>query len=108
MLPRTSGIGFPARSNCRSCPDQFRHAPGLGDATPGLERLLGIEDLADRPDAGLPEVLVEAVHHRPGFVAALGKRLEPGVHERAEEPGPDGALVVGAVPGPEVAVVRSE
>src|SRR5581483_7429605 len=93
------------RTDRRRRPDQFRHAPGLGDASPGSERFGSVEDLAHGPDAGLSEMVVEAAHHGAGFLAAVGEGLEPGVDERTEEPGPDRALVVGAVTGPQVAVV---
>ena len=41
-------------------PEHFRHAPGLGDAAAGMIRRLGVEDLADRADAGFVQVRLEA------------------------------------------------
>src|SRR5439155_19954888 len=83
------------RPDRRRCPDEFGNAPRLGDASPGRERLLGVEDLAHGADTGLAQVGVEPAHHQSGLIATLGKGLEPGVDERSEEPRPDRALVVG-------------
>src|SRR2546430_15401404 len=63
-------------------PDELGHAPRLGDASPGRERFLGVEDLAHGADAGPPQMLVEPPHHGPGLAATVGAGPEPGVDER--------------------------
>src|SRR3954468_22966300 len=72
-------------------------APGLGDAAAGGVRLLGVEDLADRAEAGLVQVGDEPLEEPPGAGAVVGVDLQPGVDEGADQPGPDGPLVVGGV-----------
>src|SRR5215217_6310643 len=99
--PRTRGSA--------SCPDQapqdFSHAPGLGDAAAGGEWRLGIEDIVDRADTGLGEVLLEPPQKTAGLLAAVGMNLEPGVDERADQPSPDSALVIGRVAGAQIAEI---
>src|ERR1044071_4620902 len=77
----------------------FGDAPGLRDAAARREWRLGVEDLVDRADATLRKVLLEAAQKTAGFRASLGMHLEPGVDERADQPGPHGALVIGRVAG---------
>ena len=43
--------------------------------------------------------------NRAGAGGVVGVDLQPGVDERADQPGPDGALVIGGVAGAQVAVV---
>ena len=63
-----------------------------------------VEDLADRPDAGLAEVVA-----KPSISARCRRcrpgDLEPGVDEGPDQPGPHRALVVGGVARAQVAVV---
>src|SRR3984893_5001330 len=73
-------------------------APGLGDAAQRGMRRLGAEDLGDRADAGLAEVGDEARQQ----LARLGAPLlaayaHHGGEIGPEQPGPDRALVIGAV-----------
>src|ERR1700694_54242 len=41
------------RGGFHPAPEHFRHTPGLRDTPPRRERLLSIEDLADRPESCL-------------------------------------------------------
>src|SRR4051812_39794174 len=83
----------------------FGDAPGLRDAAARREWRLGIEDLVDRADAALGKVLLEAAEETACFRASFGMDLEPGVDERADQPSPDGALVIGRVAGAQIAEI---
>ena len=52
-----------------------------------------------------PRCALEAVEQPPRAGAVVGMHLQPGVDERADQPGPDGALVIGGVARAQVAVV---
>ena len=86
-------------------PQDLGDAPRLRDAAPRRVGLHRVEDLADRADAGLVEVRDEAVEEAPRARAVLGMHLEPRVDERADEPRPDGALVIRGIARAEIAVV---
>ena len=66
----------------------------------------GVEDLADRADAGVGEMRFESVEEvqRAGIVVRMD--AEPCVDERSDEPRPHGALVIGRIARAQVAVVR--
>src|SRR6185503_13147805 len=81
----------------------FRHAPGLRNTSSRSIRSFGVEDLADRPDAGFRQVLLEAVQELACALAVLRIGLQPGVHERANQPRPDRPLVIGRIERPEIA-----
>jgi hypothetical protein len=66
----------------------FGDAPGLGDAAARREWRLGVKDFADRADAGLGEMRLEAVEETSRRCAVIGVDLEPGIDERADQPGP--------------------
>src|SRR4029453_6455581 len=83
----------------------FRHAPRLGHAAPRGVRLDGVEDLADRADAGLVQMRYEAVEKAPGPCVVFRVHLEPRVDEGADEPRPHRALMVGGVSRPEIAAI---
>ena len=85
--------------------EHLGNAPGLGDAAPGREGRFGVEDFADRAQRGLVQMWAEGFEKVPGAPAVIGMDLEPGVDERADQPGPDRALVVGRVPGPQVSEI---
>ena len=93
------------RCGLHQASEYFRNAPGLSDATARRVGCLGIEDLADRSDARLAHVLAEALEHLRRSGTILGVRTQPGVDERADEPSPDGSLMVGGVARAEVAEV---
>src|SRR6185436_6568768 len=84
---------------------ELGNAPGLSDTPPRGERRLGIEDLADRPDAGLVEMRDKALERlsHAGYVVWIN--LQPGVHIRSGQPAPDGALVVRRVARAQISVV---
>ena len=66
---------------------------------------LGIEDLADRSDAGLSEMRFEAVE-KSQCAGGVGRmHFEPGVNERPDEPGPDSSLMVCGVARAKIARV---
>ena len=82
--------------------DQFGDAPCLGDAAARAVRRVPVEDLGDAPDPRLDQVLPQK---RPEVLPEVFLFLlwvigdaEGGFAECAQEPGPYGPLVVGAVP----------
>src|SRR5215472_4312411 len=113
----------PSRGRSRSCgagaspadilsqrAEEFGDAPGLGDAAAGCVRSVAVGDLADLAEAGLLEMLLEVVEPCGGLGAgcgAAGVHFDIGGDERAEEPGPDGALMVGAVAAGDIAFVAA-
>src|SRR5262249_40912717 len=82
------------------------HTPPLGYAAARRERLLGVEHLAHRADTRLMEMFGEPFQETTGPRPVLRVDLEPGVEEGADKPRPDGALVIGRVAGPQVAVIH--
>src|SRR6185503_20208813 len=58
-------------------PEHLRDAPRLGDAAARREGLLGVEDFADRPDARLHLVMLEAgeAFARTGQVARIDPQI---------------------------------
>src|SRR5687767_11337262 len=82
------------------------HGPRLcNTATSGIG-CLGVEDFAQRAHPGLAQVRHESLEtRRPRARSVLRVELQPRVDQRTSEPPPHGALVVGGVAGPKVAVV---
>src|SRR5947209_14548337 len=96
-------------------PERLGDAPGLRDAPAGSEGRIGVEDLGDRADPKVAEMVGERRQERQrGRGVAVG--LEVGEREGAEKPGPDRALMVrtvacaliAAVVAPIVGIARSE
>src|SRR6516165_4408773 len=83
----------------------FCNAPGLCGAAAGRVGGLGVEDLADRADARFAEMGREARQEILGGVRLFGMDLQPGVDERADQPGPDRALMVGRIARAQVAII---
>ncbi len=102
MTGPPSGVPWKIFSRLDESAQHFGDTPGLGDAAARGEGRLGIEDLADRADAGLGEVGFETVEKMPCRLALVGIDLEPGVDEGADQPGPYRALVVGRVARPQI------
>src|SRR3954462_12759188 len=83
----------------------FRNAPRLGDAAAWGEWRFGIEDFADRTDAGVVEMRHEAFERlpRPDRIARID--LQPRVDERPGQPAPHRALVISGIARAKVAEV---
>src|SRR5512141_2225443 len=79
--------------------EDFGYAPGLGDAASRGVGCFGVEDFADGADALFIQVGLEAEEHFSRFGFFVWVELEPGIDVRADEPGPDGSLVVGGIAG---------
>lgn len=79
--------------------------PRLRHAASRCERRLGIEDFADRADAGLAELGAEALQKLHGSLWLVGMDAQPRVDERADQPAPHRALVIRGVARAEIAVV---
>ena len=73
---------------------RFGDAPGLGEAAARRERRLGVEDLADRADAGFAQLLLQAVEQAAR--AGAGRRERRSARRRrtgrpaSPRPSPDG------------------
>src|SRR5215212_3013712 len=92
---------LPSHPQYHGQPQHFGDAPRLRRASDGPVREVGLEDFADLADAG---VALHVLDQRPqpgaGLLHRLGGAvvdLEVSVEEAADEPGPDGAVVVGRV-----------
>ena len=83
----------------------FRHTPGLRDAAPWGERRFSVEDLANRADAGFGEMRFKAIEKSPCCRAIIGIDPEPGIDERADQPSPHSALVIGCIASAQIAEV---
>lgn len=84
----------------------FRDAPRLRGAAAPVVGRFGVEDFADRSDAGVAEVGFEAVEKMESAVVVAGMHFQPGIDERSDEPGPHRSLVVRRIARPQIAVVR--
>src|ERR1700722_5841743 len=47
----------------------------------------------------------KAFKEAPRSRTVFGMNLEPGIHKRSDQPSPDGPLMIGRVPGAQVAIV---
>src|SRR4051794_13509403 len=87
----------PRARRLHPAPQRLRHAPRLRDAAAGGEGRLGVEDLADRADAGVVEVREHRLEETARAGVILGMHLQPGIDEWADQPAPDGALMIRGV-----------
>src|SRR5204862_416067 len=83
----------------------FSDAPGLSDAAARRERRPGIEDFADRTDAGFGDDGFKAGEETARPLRFVRVDLEPGVDERPDQPGPHRALVIGGIAGAQIAEI---
>src|SRR6185369_483346 len=90
---------------CHPAAENFGHAPGLGDAAARSVRLFGVEDFAERAQAGLVEVSGEGLEKVPCLLLFVRVKLCPGIKEWSDQPGPDGPLVIGGIARFQVAVI---
>src|SRR5687768_14651889 len=112
MIGRTSSGRWcgtsPAELLCRrlfQAPEDFGHAPRLCHTSSGNVRLCGVEDLPDRSYARFIQMRLEPIEQPSRAGAIRGIHPEPGIDEGTDQPGPDGALVVGRVARAQIAVV---
>src|SRR5437764_223087 len=96
---------FPLYGSFFQTAQHFRDAPGLGDAAARRERRLGVKDFADRAEARFSEMRLEAVEEMPRHHAIIGVDLEPRIDERADQPSPYRALVIGGIAGTHIAEI---
>src|SRR2546428_18887 len=96
----------PSGAQLMKTPQHLRHAPRLRCAAARLVGRLGIEDFADRSDAGFSEMRFEAVQESQCAGGVGRMYFEPGVDERSDQPGPDSSLMVCGVARAKIAVVR--
>src|SRR6266540_6333831 len=72
----------------------FSHAPRLCHAASRRKRRGAVEDLADRPDAGVIQMAREPLQQRQRIAFAAWVHAQPGIEERTNQLGSDGFLVV--------------
>src|SRR5262245_32298435 len=89
----------------RSDPNQLCDAPGLCRTAARYVRTFGIEDLADVADAAVRQVRIQRGDD-PGGLRGIPVHLEPGIHERPDQPRPYRALVIRRVARSQIAVVE--
>src|SRR5579863_1776714 len=86
-----SGAGDPAPGSQR-----LGQTPRLRETAIGPMRRVAVEDLADVTDAGIVQMLLERCQVGSGTLTVTVQR-QVCAGKRAEQPRPDGALVIGAV-----------
>ena len=82
----------------------FGDRPGLGGAAARYERGITVEDFADGAQTRFGQVIEHRQQERAGCFG-VAKRAVMREREGAEQPTPDGALVIGAVTAAHVAAV---
>src|SRR5690242_1587980 len=91
---------------------RLANRPGLKRAAARRVRRLGVHDLRDVSQAALLDVAEQGNEQPSARLTLHGKAAAahayPGFHEWAEQPGPGGTLMVGAVPSANVAFVASD
>jgi hypothetical protein len=80
-------------------PENLGYTPCLGDASPGFEGGIAVENFADRADGRFVQMLAKAFEQAARSLAIRRINFEPGVYKRSNEPGPDGALMISGVAG---------
>src|ERR1700704_6791077 len=91
LYPRTQHLG---------------HAPCLRDATAGLVRLTRIEDLTDGAEAVVSEMNGKYFEKFSCALFVVRMNFQPGIDKRADEPGPNRALMISTVARAQVAGVN--
>src|SRR5262245_49541528 len=81
----------------------LRYAPGLSDATTGPVWFFGIEDLADRADAGFVQMRNDWFQPAAPRSGAVRMQFHPCIQERTDEPSPHRSLVISRVARAQVA-----
>src|SRR5262249_23677218 len=79
--------------------------PRLGYAAARGERRVGVEDLANRSNAGVIEMRSKSSDGLHRACAVVWKDSQPGIDERPNQPGPDRTLMVRRVARTSIAVV---
>src|SRR2546421_10464459 len=87
IIHHSAFIIFLSLRGLRPAAQNFRDAPSLRDAAARRVRFDGVEDLADRADAGFVQVRHEAFEEASRARAVFGVDFEPSVYERADEIG---------------------
>ena len=109
MLPQNSSWKDAAASallfHKQLTAQNFRNTPGLCHATSRSERSLCIEYFTDRPHSIFIEVFLKAAQERLKRSDIVRISAMPCVAEGANQPSPDGSLMVGCIPCPEIAIV---
>src|SRR5437870_370401 len=78
-------------------PQYFCDAPCLRDTSAREEGIVGIEDFADRSDAGLGEVRGKAIQEFASAREIIRVNAQPCIDERTDQPCPNRALVIGRI-----------
>ena len=97
-------VGHASTHRRLPCPQHLRHAPCLGDAAARREGWIAVEDFADAAYAVVSQVVDEGLQEGAGQLT-VAVDAQVGADERAEQPAPNSALVVGAVTLAQVAAV---
>src|SRR5712691_2651262 len=90
----------------RPAPQHLRHAPRLGNAAARRVGRLGVEHFTDGPDAEVVERGDAAAEERARAGHIAGMHLQPGVNPGADEPPPNGTLMVRRVTRAKTAIVE--
>src|ERR1017187_7090350 len=107
-------VGIRRRDTARSTrvrvvhAQQFAHAPRLGEATHGAMRRVAVKNLRDASESRLIHVVEQRLDDFGDLLALCLPRavdLHVGIAVRADEPRPNRALMIRAIPLPAVARV---
>src|SRR5260370_29310727 len=87
---------FLSTRNFRPRPQNFRNGPGLRDAAARREGRVAIENFAERAEAVRMNLAAERLEETQRRLAVVVDAIVCEC-ERAEQPAPDGALMIGGV-----------
>jgi hypothetical protein len=85
--------------------EHFRHTPGLRDTPTRRERLLSIEDLAERTESCLTQLRDKTREQVARSSPVLRVHPQPCIDKRSDEPGPYCPLMVCRITRAQVAIV---
>src|ERR1700685_4841466 len=97
--------GFSNSTGLDEAAQDFRHAPGLRATAARREGWFRIEDFADGADASLPQMRPEPFEEAARSFEIVRVHFNPRIDERANEPSPDGALVIGGIARAQVDII---
>ena len=78
----------------------------LGHTAPRTMRRIAVKHFAERPHAGAAQVFSQRLKKLAGLLPLVAHRQER-IYERTKQPRPDGSLVIGAIPLPDIPLISA-